>query len=271
MPQFTERLRRAFIALLEAGEAEGFAVDVALEGEDGVWKPREHPYDAVVLDILLPKINGYKGCATLRDEGDWTPILMLSAKTGEWDEAEALDNGADDLLAKPFAYLMLVAHLRAPLRRGAQERPRVLTSGDLVRDPGAHFCRRNGVDLSLSPREFALLEFLMRRADKRFKHRHAVSRAVLELRARTENATPGTSPNASTQSTTSSTAYRGTPSRNANRATQRLRAPHPSNSQHHARRVSRCICSTPVAFLSSSDRARRGPQGRELSSAHIHG
>lgn len=155
--------RRLAAALKRGLEAEGFAVDVALNGEDGLWMAREYPYDAIVLDILLPKVNGYQVCATLRDEGNWTPILMLSAKAGEWDEAEALDTGADDFLAKPFSYVVLVARLRALLRRGAQERPSVLTSGDLVLDPAAHSCRRNGVALALSPREFSLLEFLMRR------------------------------------------------------------------------------------------------------------
>jgi two-component system OmpR family response regulator len=100
----------------------------------------------------------------LEAEANWTPILMLSAKAGEFDEAEALDTGADDFLAKPFSYVVLVAHLRALLRRGARPRPSILTAGDLVLDPGAHACRRGDTDVSLSRREFALLEFLMRRA-----------------------------------------------------------------------------------------------------------
>lgn len=156
--------RRLAAALKRGLEAEGFAVDVALDGQNGLWMARERPYDAIILDILLPKVNGYQVCATLRDEGNWTPILMLSAKTGEWDEAEALDTGADDYLAKPFSYVVLVARLRALLRRGARERPSILTAGDLVLDPGAHSCRRDETELSLSPREFSLLEFLMRRA-----------------------------------------------------------------------------------------------------------
>lgn len=158
--------RRLAAALRRGLEAEGFAVDVALDGEQGLWLARENPYDAIILDILLPKLSGYKVCATLRAEGDWTPILMLSAKTGEWDEAEALDTGADDFLAKPFSYVVLLARLRALLRRGARERPHVLVAGDLVLDPASHRCRRGDVPIQLSPREFALLEFLMRHADQ---------------------------------------------------------------------------------------------------------
>ena len=124
-----EDQRRLAAAIKRGLEAEGFAVDVASDGEEGLWLAREKPYDAIVLDILLPKLNGFKVCARLRDEGNWTPILMLTAKSGEWDEAEALDTGADDFLAKPFSYVVLVAHLRALLRRGARARPAVLTAG----------------------------------------------------------------------------------------------------------------------------------------------
>lgn len=159
-----EDQRRLAAALKRGLEAEGFAVDVAPDGEEGLWLAREQPYDAIILDILLPKLNGYQVCATLRDEGIWTPILMLSAKSGEWDEAEALDTGADDFLAKPFSYVVLVAHLRALLRRGAQERPSVLVAGDLELDPATHVCRRGENEIALSAREFSLLEFLLRRA-----------------------------------------------------------------------------------------------------------
>lgn len=145
-------------------EAEGFAVDVAGDGEEGLWMARFQPYDAIVLDILLPKLNGYRVCATLREESIWTPILMLSAKSGELDEAEALDTGADDFLAKPFSYVVLVAHLRALLRRGARARPAVLAAGDLVLDPAAHVCRRGEKEVGLTAREFSLLEYLMRHA-----------------------------------------------------------------------------------------------------------
>jgi DNA-binding response OmpR family regulator len=144
--------------------SEGFAVDVAFSGTEGLWLAREHPYDALVLDIMLPGMNGYRICATLREEGNWTPILMLTAKDGEYDEAEALDTGADDFLSKPFSFLVLVARLRALLRRGVRARPAVLRAGDLVLDPAARSCRRGDVEISLTPREFSLLEFLLHRA-----------------------------------------------------------------------------------------------------------
>jgi len=144
-------------------EAEGFATDIALNGTDGLWMAREHPYDAIVLDIMLPGINGYKLCATLRDEGIWTPIIMLTAKDGELDEAEALDTGADDYLTKPFSYVVLVARLRALIRRGAGERPAVLEAGDLRFDPGARRAFRGAAEVDLTAREMALLEFMLRR------------------------------------------------------------------------------------------------------------
>src|SRR6185312_10031698 len=116
---------------------EGFDVDVAHNGPDGLWRGREGSYDAIVLDVLLPGMHGYKVCRTLRDEGVWTPILILTAKDGEYDEAEALDTGADDFLSKPFSFVVLLARIRALIRRGAPPRP--------------------------TAREFALLEFLMRK------------------------------------------------------------------------------------------------------------
>ncbi|MCW3042974.1 MAG: transcriptional regulator [Actinobacteria bacterium] len=152
-------------ATLKRGlSSEGFAVDVALDGPQGLWMAREHPYDAVVLDIMLPGINGYKICGTLREEGNWMPILMLTAKDGEYDEAEALDTGADDFLSKPFSFVVLVARLRALVRRGVRPRPSVLVAGDLRLDPAARSCTRDGVDIALTPREFSLLEYLLRRA-----------------------------------------------------------------------------------------------------------
>lgn len=143
--------------------AEGFATDVALTGTDGLWMAQENPYDAIVLDIMLPGINGYKICSALREQGNWTPILMLTAKDGEHDEAEALDLGADDYLTKPFSYLVLVARLRALLRRGAAERPAVLQVDDLLYDPSSKRVSRAGRNVELTAREMALLEFLMRR------------------------------------------------------------------------------------------------------------
>jgi DNA-binding response OmpR family regulator len=155
--------KRLAAGLKKGLEAEGFAADVALDGTDGLWMAREHPYDAIVLDIMLPGINGYKVCATLREEGVWTPILMLTAKEGELDEAEALDTGADDYLTKPFSYVVLVARLRALIRRGGRERPAVLDAGDLRFDPGARRAFRGHQEVELTTREMALLEFLLRR------------------------------------------------------------------------------------------------------------
>jgi two-component system, OmpR family, response regulator len=149
---------------LRAGlEADGFAVDVAPDGTTGLWRAREEPYDAIVLDIMLPGLNGYRLCRTLRDEGVWTPILMLTAKDGEWDEVEALDTGADDYLTKPFSHAVLVARLRALLRRGANERPAVLTAGDLRMDPATRRAWRGEEEIELTARELGLLEFLLRR------------------------------------------------------------------------------------------------------------
>jgi len=143
-------------------EAEGFATDVAANGVDGLWMAQEHPYDAIVLDILLPGMNGYKVCAELRAAGVWTPILMLTAKDGDLDEAEALDTGADDYVTKPFSYVALVARLRALIRRGGAERPAVLAAGDLRLDPAEHRVWRGDVELALTGRELALLDYLLR-------------------------------------------------------------------------------------------------------------
>jgi two-component system, OmpR family, response regulator len=143
-------------------QADGFAVDVALNGTDGLWMARENPYDAIVLDLMLPGINGFKVCTSLREDGIWTPILMLTAKEGELDEAEALDSGADDYITKPFSYVVLVARLRALLRRGARERPTKLEAGDLTLDPATRRVWRGSDEIPLTPREFSLLEFLLR-------------------------------------------------------------------------------------------------------------
>ena len=154
--------KRLAMGLKRGLEAEGFAVDVALEGTDGLHRARELPYDAIVLDLMLPGLNGYRICSTLRDEGNWTPILMLTAKDGEYDEAEALDSGADDYLTKPFSSVVLVAHLRALIRRGANERPAVLEAGDLRFDPASRRASRDGATIDLTAREAAVLEFLLR-------------------------------------------------------------------------------------------------------------
>jgi DNA-binding response OmpR family regulator len=144
-------------------EAEGFAVDVAADGTDGLWQATELPYDAVVLDIMLPGTNGYRVCSTLRERGVWTPILMLTAKHGELDEAEALDTGADDFLAKPFAFVVLVARLRALLRRGQRARPAVLSAGEMRLDPAERRAWIGKRDLGLTARQLAVLEVLLRR------------------------------------------------------------------------------------------------------------
>lgn len=146
--------------------AEGFEVDAVHNGREGLERARDQRYDAVILDIMLPGMNGYQICRTLREEGIWTPILMLTAKDGEWDEAEALDTGADDFLTKPFSFVVLVARLRAILRRGAPPRPAVLSVGDLQVDPAAHTCVRGDVAIDLTAREFAVLEHLMAHPDE---------------------------------------------------------------------------------------------------------
>ena len=150
---------------LERGlEAEGFAVDVAATGTDGLWLATENDYDAIVLDIMLPGINGLRICRTLRDKRIWTPILMLTAKDGELDETEALDTGADDFLSKPFSYPVLLARIRALLRRSGGDRPTVLAAGDLEVDPSTRTCRQHGEEVKLTARELSVLEYLLRRA-----------------------------------------------------------------------------------------------------------
>jgi two-component system OmpR family response regulator len=165
---------RALVVEDEVGLAEtirdglaqaGFAVDVVHNGVDGLWSAAETPhgaYDVVVLDIMLPGLSGYEVCRRLRAREVWTPILMLTAKDGEYDQADALDLGADDYLTKPFSFVVLVARLRALIRRGAPERPVVLTAGDLALDPAERRVTRAGQAVALTPREFALLEFLLR-------------------------------------------------------------------------------------------------------------
>jgi DNA-binding response OmpR family regulator len=145
-------------------EQEGLAVDLALNGDEGLWMARENDYDAIILDLMLPGRNGFQICSDLRTEGIWTPILMLTAKSGDLDHAEALDTGADDFLTKPFSFVVLLAHLRALMRRGGRERPTVLSAGDLRLDPAQHRCWRGDKEIELTPRQFSLLQFLMSRA-----------------------------------------------------------------------------------------------------------
>lgn len=149
-------------AIARGLEAEGFQVEVVHDGLQGLERAREHRYAVIILDIMLPGMNGYRVCRALRAEDVWTPILMLTAKDGEWDEAEALDTGADDFLSKPFSFVVLVARLRALLRRGVTPRPAVLIVGDLRLDPATREVHRGEVAIDVTAREFALLEHLMR-------------------------------------------------------------------------------------------------------------
>lgn len=144
-------------------EAEGYVVDVADNGADGLWKARERAHDVIILDVMLPDLDGYQVCKQLRDDGLWTPILMLTAMDEDLDHAEGLDSGADGYLAKPFSYSILLAHLRALTRRGMGHRPAVLTAAGLTLDPASRAVTRGGVAIELSSREVAVLEHLMRR------------------------------------------------------------------------------------------------------------
>ncbi|GAA1657721.1 response regulator transcription factor [Kribbella alba] len=155
--------KRLAAGLRNGLEAEGFAVDVALTGTDGLWLAREHSYDVLVLDLMLPEIDGFEICATLRTENVWTPILMLTARDDDTVQIKALDTGADDYLTKPFSYAVLVARLRALVRRGAVARPVVVEAGDLRLDPAARRAWRGEAELDLTARELSLLEFLIRR------------------------------------------------------------------------------------------------------------
>jgi two-component system, OmpR family, response regulator len=155
--------QRLAAALRRGLEAEGIAVDVAHTGTDGLWMARENDYDVLVLDIMMSGMSGYTLCRTLREEEDWTPILMLTAKDGDWDQIEALDTGADDFLTKPFSFQVLLARLRSLVRRGTRERPVVLEAGDLHVDPASRSVTRGETDVTLTSREFAVLEYLIRR------------------------------------------------------------------------------------------------------------
>ena len=155
--------KRVAAAVRRGLQEQGYAVDVALSGTDGHWLATENPYDAIVLDSMLPGMSGEELCGSLREKGDWTPILILTARSGADEEARALDAGADDFLAKPFSYVVLQARLRALVRRGAGARPTTLRAGDLRLDPATHQVWRGDVPVALTPRQFALLELLLRR------------------------------------------------------------------------------------------------------------
>ncbi len=156
-PSVTEALRRGLTA-------DGFSVDVVHDGIDAVWMAEQHPYSVIVLDLLLPGLNGYQVCARLRSKEIWTPILMLTAKDGEYDEAEALETGADDYLTKPFSYVVLLARIRALMRRTNRTvADPVLRVGDLAFDTRKRTCHRGETPIPLSPRALAVLEYLMSR------------------------------------------------------------------------------------------------------------
>lgn len=154
---------RLAISLRKGLVAEGHSVEIASDGEQGLWLAQSSPFDVIVLDIMLPKLNGFQVCAQLRASRVWTPILMLTAIDGEHDIAEALDLGADDYLTKPFSLVEIAARLRALCRRGVSERPVVLSVDDLTVDPARRRCSRGGSEVSLTPKEYTVLEYLVRR------------------------------------------------------------------------------------------------------------
>jgi len=143
-------------------QAEGYAVQLAGDGTEGLWQATEHDFDAIILDVMLPGLDGFQICSRLRAAGNWTPILMLSAMDADLDQAEGLDLGADDYLTKPFAYPVLLAHLRSLLRRGAPPRPALLQAGDLTLDPATRAVHRAGTPISLTAGETTVLEYLLR-------------------------------------------------------------------------------------------------------------
>ncbi|MFD1830173.1 MULTISPECIES: response regulator transcription factor [Streptomyces] len=156
--------RRLALSLAKGLTAEGFAVDVVHDGAEGLHRAQEGPYDLIVLDIMLPGMNGYRVCSALRAAGDETPILMLTAKDGEYDEAEGLDTGADDYLTKPFSYVVLLARIRALLRRRTRGGAAVVRVGELAVDPGARRVTLGGREVALTAKEFSVLEHLAVRA-----------------------------------------------------------------------------------------------------------
>ncbi|WP_336788886.1 response regulator transcription factor [Gordonia malaquae] len=156
-------------------EAEGMVVDVAHNGLDGVRRATDGDYDAIVLDVMMPGMSGYRVCQTLRADDVWTPVLFLTAKDGEWDEVEGLDTGGDDWLTKPFSHPVLVARLRALVRRGGRERPPILTAGDLRLDPAARRVFRGKVELSLTARELSVLDYLLRRRGEAVSRREVIA------------------------------------------------------------------------------------------------
>ena len=153
-------------ALVDGLRGEGYAVDHTARGDEAVWMATEQAYDAILLDVMLPGMNGYLVCRTLRQQGTTTPIVMLTAKDGEYDQAEGLDTGADDYVTKPFSFVVLLARLRAVMRRGQAARLPVLRVGGLELDPSDHRVTRDGVPIEVTPREFSLLRYLMHHAGR---------------------------------------------------------------------------------------------------------
>lgn len=153
--------------LLKRGlEEEGYAVDTAPNGNEAVWLGTENPYDAIVLDLMLPDIDGFEVCRKLREAQRWVPVIMLTARDAVTDRVQGLDVGADDYLTKPFSFAELLARLRALMRRGQNERPALLAVGDLEMDPAGRRVSRAGQPVELSAKEFSLLEFFMRHPDE---------------------------------------------------------------------------------------------------------
>jgi two-component system OmpR family response regulator len=156
---------------------EGLSADVAGTGEDALWMAEAHDYDVVILDVMLPGINGFETSRRLRDRGVWVPILMLTARDSVSDRVEGLDAGADDYLVKPFAFAELLARLRALVRRGDQERPAVLEVGELRLDPAMRRAWRGDAEIKLSTKEFSLLETFMRRPGEVLTRLHLLEHA----------------------------------------------------------------------------------------------
>ncbi len=156
---------------------EGLSPDVAGTGEDAIWMAQAVEYDAIVLDVMLPGISGFETCRKLRNNGVWAPVLMLTARDSVEDRVAGLDTGADDYLVKPFAFAELLARLRALARRGELERPAVLEVGDLRLDPATREVTRDGNEIRLSAKEFALLETFMRRPGEVLSRLHLLEHA----------------------------------------------------------------------------------------------
>jgi two-component system OmpR family response regulator len=169
-PRMASLIRRGLLG-------EGLAADVAGSGEDGLWLAESHDYDAIVLDVMLPGIDGFETCRRLRAAGVWAPVLMLTARDSVEDRVAGLDTGADDYLVKPFAFAELLARLRALARRGTDERPSVLQVGDLTLDPAARRVRRGDEEIQLSAKEFSLLETFMRRPGEVLSRLHLLEHA----------------------------------------------------------------------------------------------